>query len=801
MSNPQGRAATEALSRLRLLLDVSRILGGAVDDLAPSLTAVAEVCVPDFADLCAIELLSPEGVPEAVAFRTSSVSGLPLRSRWEPAGAHFSLPRAAVLGFGGPGDDGAIGRLRESLGADSVIVAPIAAGGVTLGWMFCANGAARRGFRPSALSVAEEISRQIGVAAQRVMLHRERIRTVEAQERTARQLRRLNAAAGNLAGARTAADVLQVACTEACLILDAEGATAVWEHDGPVVVGHAGVGHDDGALLDALQERRTVRRGDWLALPLPCAAPSHRAALAIRGADLSDAAESVLGSFAALVPLAFERALTTDASRRHERQLQAVFDTSPVALIAATPDGRVVAANPAAAALFGWDTAADEVAFPSCVAPLLRTVIAQTVATGAVDDIPVIAEAFDLSVSANVVQPGSGEASVIIAASDLSEQHGAQRAVLHAQRLEAMGQLAGGLAHDFNNLLTVIIGSAATLTKVRDPDGQAQLIGSIEGAASRAGDLTRQLLGFARRPVDEAATVDLGEAVRKLGPVIRQLLGGGVSAQIVTQESPAVVTASRSEVEQLILNLVLNARDALAGDGQLRIDVELTELRNGAAARLGIAPGCYGRLRVTDDGPGMDDLTRMRCLEPFYTTKEAGLGSGLGLSTVYGVVRERRGHVGVDSAPGEGTSVTILVPAATRPSMSTGTAARLALRSGTKVLLAEEDDDLRAEAHAALTAAGADVSVAGSGEQALRVAAGSGGPDVLVTGAILPGLDGIELAARLRATNPDLPVLVVSGYAGGARHLTLGGDTDLLRKPYLLDELVERVVDLARPHG
>jgi signal transduction histidine kinase/CheY-like chemotaxis protein len=801
-------AESEAVGRLELLVAVSRLLSRAMEDYVPALADVAEACVPDFCDLCAIELTGEGGDHQTVVCRLSASSKLTVGETWAPTPPGLVTGRAATLSYARPDEPEATRQLREDLGAGSLIVAPISAGSLTLGRMVLATSTGReRGFRPSALRVAEDVSTRLATTIQRVQLYRESVAAGSQQARTARRLRRLASGAANLAGAVTPAEVLRVACVEICIILDGDAAAARWSTAGTadidVVVGTPELTIVDAALGAAMKGEAPRGQG-WIAAPLPCTDPLQRGGLAVLShRELSVDDETMLASLAAMVPVAFERARSTEAAVLHEAELDAVLDASPVAIVRIRPDGVVTGANQAARSLFGWGHASEERRFPPPVAPAMLRLPHDVAVAGSVANRAVSGDGLELSVSA-APMPGVGshDRSILVVATDVSEQREMERALLQAQRLEAMGQVAGGIAHDFNNLLTVMIGYTSMLQRTLADDASRHMLGNIETAVNRAAALTQQLLGFTRRPMDDPVILDLVQSVYGLHSVLERMVGPEITLDLRLPDSPVWVLADPSAVEQMILNLSINGRDAMELGGKLTLSVDAAEVGNDHASHLGIPAGDYACMVVADTGPGMSEDVLSRCLEPFFTTKERGRGSGLGLSTVYGHSAERGGTLTIDSSPEQGTTIHVWLPrsalGATRTDAG-GDTTTPPLLSG-RALVVEDQEDLRLLARAALTDVGLEVVDAPDAESALGGRYDEGPWDVLVTDIVLPGMSGVELATRLRSVQPQLAVLYVSGYADRdtrRRGLVDGGR--LLRKPYRPEDLCRRVADLLEP--
>jgi signal transduction histidine kinase len=369
-----------------------------------------------------------------------------------------------------------------------------------------------------------------------------------------------------------------------------------------------------------------------------------------------------------------------------------------------------------------------------------------------------------------------------------------------SQKMEAVGTLAGGVAHDFNNLLTAIMGYAQLLSLRHRSDPQARHDSEeILRAAERAAMLTRQLLAFSRREVVQPKRLDLNAIIRDMGKLLRRLLGERVHLVVAPAESLWTVRADPGHMEQVVMNLAVNARDAMPDGGKLTIEtanVELGEVYAGEPVEA--PPGSYVVLSVTDTGTGMDPETRSRMFEPFFTTKGAGKGTGLGLSTVYGIVKQWGGAIQIYSDVGWGTSFKIYLPRVTGPAESEARVDDQAdmPRGSETVLLAEDQDAVSAVIRAALLPCGYRVLAAPNGIEALEICERHEGPiQILVTDLVMPGMDGPELAARARQVRPALKVLFISGYSEKAFSGHEGGDPGaaLLQKPFTPDALARRL--------
>jgi two-component system cell cycle sensor histidine kinase/response regulator CckA len=364
----------------------------------------------------------------------------------------------------------------------------------------------------------------------------------------------------------------------------------------------------------------------------------------------------------------------------------------------------------------------------------------------------------------------AGRAVNLVVARDISERRQLEEQLRQAQKMEAIGRLAGGVAHDFNNLLMVIKGHTELLLNVLPPaDHVARKIEQIDRAADRAASLTCQLLAFSRRQVLQPRVMSLNGVVEDMGRLLPRLIGEDVELVVRMAPDIGAIRADANQVEQIIMNLAVNARDAMPGGGRLVIETSNAVLDHTyAASHPGTQPGCYVLLTVSDSGAGMDAETLAHVFEPFFTTKEQGKGTGLGLATVYGVVKQSGGYIGVHSELGKGTCFNIYFPRVDQPAEKTAPLHRITdVPRGTEtVLLAEDEQDVREVAREFLESGGYKVLEARDGAEALRVAKEHAGSiDLLVTDMVMPGMNGSELAALLQQQCDGVGVIYMSGYS------------------------------------
>ena len=377
--------------------------------------------------------------------------------------------------------------------------------------------------------------------------------------------------------------------------------------------------------------------------------------------------------------------------------------------------------------------------------------------------------------------------------------------LLQSQKMEAVGRLAGGVAHDFNNLLTVIAGyNDMVLAKPAEPVLVRAYAGEVQEAATRAAALVNQLLAFSRRQIIQPKVVDLNAVVRGMERLLRRVIREDI--ELVTELDPAVpkVKADPAQIDQIMMNLVVNARDAMPDGGRLLIrtaglfaDEKYSQSHGGIPIRR------YSTVSITDNGHGMSEETRRRAFEPFFTTKDVGQGSGLGLSIVYGIVKQNGGEVWVDTAEGKGTTFTIYFPGewqslGEEPAAEMNPAESQAGSGAETILVVEDEEKVRNLVSVVLKDQGYTVLESRDAEEAVRVCREHSGPlHLLLTDVVMPGMSGPDLAQEVRPLRPDMKVLYMSGYADSAiaRH-SLAKDTPFIQKPFLPDVLSRKVRDL-----
>jgi PAS domain S-box-containing protein len=551
-----------------------------------------------------------------------------------------------------------------------------------------------------------------------------------------------------------------------------------------------------GASVRANAERSSPR-------PVPIGGPAEVAALG----------EDVNGLIAAVDRELQERRRAEEHALASERNYRLLFESSPLPMcITEGATGAILEANEAALAAYGY--AHEELLAMTLVdlaTPLERETLGELLAEsqpaehlGPFHLLQKDGTELEVRITSYPVSFRDKPASFLLL-EDVGEHERFERRLRQTQRLESLGQLAGGVAHDFNNVLAVIGGFAGvvkrrlTATADREPDqwrDAQEGIEQIEQATERGARLTRQLLSFARQDETEPTVLDANEVVSGLEPMLRQAVGAGVQVQLDLADDLWPIEIDQGQLEQVVLNLAVNARDAMPDGGQLTIDTRNTTVDESyAASRPGIATGRYVRLRVSDTGTGMDEATIQHAFEPFFTTKPSGVGTGLGLATVYGIVTQAGGRAQIYSEPGHGTTFTALF-LATAPVEVGQPSAREAGDGRETVLLVEDEDAVRDVAVEMLRRHGYTVLAAAEGFEALELASAHVDQiDLLVTDVVMPRMLGREVAARVSELRSDIRVLYVSGYAYPvlASKGTLDPGVEMLAKPFSEPDLLASV--------
>jgi two-component system, cell cycle sensor histidine kinase and response regulator CckA len=578
-------------------------------------------------------------------------------------------------------------------------------------------------------------------------------------------------------------------------------------------------------LVRELQQRGEVDHADpltlhWLGVPLKVN-QNVLGAIVLKSysknVKFRDRDKDVLALVAQQIAAAIDRKRNEQALRRSEVRYRSLVQTAVYGIYRSSLEGRFLDVNPALIGMLGYDSATEVLALDPkkdvFVEPReYSRLVEEFRRTGRMDGFEARwrrKDGFTITVriSGRAVAGGDEPSDVLEAiAEDITERRVLEDQFRQAQKMEAVGRLAGGIAHDFNNLLMVIGGyTEVLLDQLAVGNPLHTKVESIQQAADRATALTRQLLAFSRKQLLELKVVDVNAIVQDMERLLRPLIGEHIELTTSLASAIGCTRADSGQLEQVIMNLVVNAKDAMPGGGKICIRTDSVTLDESyRPENTFIKHGPYVMISVSDTGHGMDRETQARIFEPFFTTKEKGKGTGLGLSTVYGIVKQSGGYVFVQSELGRGSVFTIYFPRVDEPCDVVGSApAALATSGGTEtVLLVEDEESVRQLVRETLESRGYRVLEAENGNAGLAAAASHAGPiHLVITDVVMPGLNGPELIYQLLAARPEVKVLYLSGYAPDAFAIPLAADAQkaFLQKPFTLQTLSRKVREVLGP--
>ena len=571
-------------------------------------------------------------------------------------------------------------------------------------------------------------------------------------------------------------------------------------------------------VLQAMEDRGEVARNgskslDWMGVPLKVNNHTFGALVVqtySQNIRYGDSDKEILTFVARQLASAVEIKRNEQALRRSEARYRSLVQSSVYGIYRSSLEGRFLDVNPALMTMLGYsspeqvlllDPEKDVFAQPEEHVRLIE----EFRRTGRLDGIEVKWKRNDGStitvrISGRAVSSADEPADVLEAiAEDVTDRRALEDQFRQAQKMEAVGRLAGGVAHDFNNLLMVISGYAEVILAQLDVNSPLHEKGrAIQLAADRATTLTRQLLAFSRKQLLELKVVDVNAIVQDMERLLRPLIGENVELVTILASEAAHTRADAGQLEQVLMNLVVNAKDAMPAGGKLTIQTATIVVdENHRRGQQFIRPGNYVTLSVSDSGMGMDRETQSRIFEPFFTTKEKGKGTGLGLSTVYGIVKQSGGYVMVQSELGRGTTFHIYLPQVQEPTEKHAAPAPHAARGGSEtILLVEDEESVRQLVRDTLVAKGYRVVEADNGEAGMASAATHKGKiDLVITDVVMPGMGGRELVQQLSRTRPETKVLYLSGYTEDAivSDGSIESGTAFLQKPFTLQNLSRKV--------
>ncbi len=843
--------AEQARRHLDLLARASDVLAPALESHEDHFVRLVEVVVPAFADWFAVDLVDDTGTRARVAEGARGEAARGARAvHADPSGAaarRFGRHRhpegdrlvRRALETGRPevvldssristrhsGQLAVRGEFTDAVptaGVESMMVVPVHVRGLAFGALSFVTEPGRRGYRRSDLDTAMDLAQRVAVTVERVLLWRDTRRAEAVAVRHAAQLRRLVEAALGVNAPLEEPEVLRVLAEHARHVLGADwtvvyadhgdgaGTTVVSPRAAPsaVAVSPALLESLCADVLGASHPLRGRISDDgpyWLGTRMALAdgTGTSRALLvfSVTGSVFGPEDESVLLLLTQMGSEALENARLYQAVQGNEERLQAVVESSPLAIAELDLQGEARWWNSAAAALFGWPS-------PGTAEPKTRRIptrhrgeleLERLLERARSGDATVGVELAaldadgklrDLSASTAPLRDHAGVVRGILAVmEDVTERLAMVEQFHQAERVGAMARLAGAVAHDFNNLLTVILGSSELLARGVSYETARDEVEAIQRAGKRAAALTSQLLAIGQRAPVKPVVTDPDMAVASMMPMLARVMGPGVTVEHVGAETPQRISVDPTELERAVLNLAINANDAMPEGGTFTLITSRQASAGGSGAEV--------VLSVADDGVGMSDEVAAHCFEPFFTTKERARGTGLGLAAVHAMVTQAGGRVIVTSALGHGTTFILAFPAVEGDPAPEATGVRPDLSRGNEtLLLVEDEDEVRRLAVQALESRGYTVLQAASGAEALALTRGMRRrPHLLVTDVVMPGMSGMDLARELSARWPVLPVLYVSGHI--AQDTVDQGlvqpEMDLLVKPFTSDQLGRRV--------
>jgi len=787
------------------------------------------LAVPDFCDWCAIDVFEVGGEFRRLALRHrdcceehgeshdkdcnvgSRVDGL----EWhEKAQRAMSSGRTQVRGASGDGSP--------------YFIVPLRVNGQPFGVITFANDLDSPDLDQIEVVAAEQVCWSLVDVIDRQRLTGANREAARQTQRIARQLHQLIAASITVAGMSTEREILRNLAGSTRSVFDGELAIVSLE-DGNATTKYGVARRGKVPMFASDDEELAVEvpplrpranepwlEGDWLVAPILERRDRARGVVAVRrltpaifGAEdrevltlLTQMASSALG--------AHELAKSIEQS---EGRLRTLIDTAPIGIVEVDLAGRVRYWNPAAERILAWSTYSSQIAapqFPESMRPELDALWSEVLSGEAVNGRDIVGvevggRARILTVSgATLPSVDDGEPGILTLVDDVTNHRELTAELRHAHTMEVRGQVASRIAHDFNNLLTLISGYAEILSRELSFDDRlGKMIADIQATASRASLLTGQLQTIGRTKIAEPVVFDPAVIMESNAEVLERILGPTIELQWALDEFAGNVRVDPDQFEQMILNLAMNARDAMPDGGRLRFSVEPATLDDNEAVERGLTPGEYVKFLVTDSGVGMDDSTRERCFEPLFTTKGPYKGTGMGLASARRLVDESGGSIRCRSRLGEGTTFDIVLPSVSGPVAETSVQPDVArARGDASVLIVEDDDGLRRLMSQVLRRNGYEVTDAESGEHAMALVAEATTPiDLLLSDVVMGGMNGRDLAFRLQSMWPDLRVLLVSGtadstIADGLRQ----GSSDFLPKPFKPSQLIDRVHELlSRP--
>lgn len=797
-----------------------------------NLLALLDIAVPTFCDWCAVDLAGPDGELRRFAIRHRGCD------RQDPQESHEQccVPALASL----VPELTQITRRVLASGQSEVwpsteadiprcVIVSLRVSDLPFGTITFACDEGHPGFGPHELAAAEQVAWSTASAIERVLLHRDARHAVRRTQRIASQLHQLIAASITVTGLQSEQEIMVSLASNTRSVFAADSAIVSLEFGpvAPLVVAarrgeRATVASPDDTLqiVDLPASRPGLsapwRENGWLIAPLLRRRDRARGVVAIHresGSEFGAEDQEVLTLLAQVASRALDAAELSRTIQHSEARWRILVETAPVGIVETDVEGRVRWWNLAAARVFAWSEYAASVAptFPETMITQLGELWYDVLAgasTANLDllDVVIRGRARDLTTSAALLPSAGGEARTILTlVNDVTDQRELKAELRHAHRMEIRGQVASSVAHDFNNLLTLISGYAEILSQdLVDDDRALQMVRDIQATASRASMLTEQLQTIGRTKALEPVVLDPAAALESNAELLERIVGVDVELDWSLNVDSSNVRVDADQFEQMILNLALNARDAMPIGGRLSIFLDGAAVDADSAAILNVPVGDYVLICVTDTGIGMDDETRQRCFEPLFTTKGPFKGTGLGLAAARRLVEESGGAIRCLSELGRGTTFEIFLPAVNEaPTEEPVSGDAVRPRGSATVLLAEDDAGLRHLMVQVLRRNGYVVLEADTGERAIEVARDfDGAIDLLLSDVVMAAISGPTLAQTLQGADPALAVLLVSGSADATvlDHL-VPGTAAFLAKPFKPSQLVDQIHELLSRRG
>jgi PAS domain S-box-containing protein len=794
-----------------------------------NLVELLDVVVPSFCDWCVIDLATAHGAPRRFAVRHNGCDHASRENEVEPcciAGLDERVPTLTAITARVLASGTTEAWPTDGMQAPYCVVVALKLNDLAFAAISFVTDERHPGYEAYEIGAAEDLIRETATAIERLLLFRDARDAVRHTQRIASQLHQLIASSITVAGLRSEQDILLSLASSTRSVFNADTAIVTLE-SGPAapLYGVAqrgkkptGLDPDDKSFGEFPSTRieGTVpwRENDWLVAPVLKRRGHARGVVAIRRESVSEFAtedKEVLTLLAQMASTALASAELSRTIQHSEARWRILVESAPVGIVEVDTQGRARWWNRGAARIFAWPEydearASGEPLFPETARERLQAlwtdVLAGSFASGRdLSGVEIRGRRRDLTASAALLPSTDNEVpSILTLVDDVTDRRELKSELRHAHQMEIRGQVASSVAHDFNNLLTLISGYAEILSAdVGSQDRAAQMVREIQTTASRASLLTEQLQAIGRTKAPEPVVLSPQGALQSIGEVLERIVGVDVEITWSLDQGTSNVRVDADQFEQMILNLAINARDAMPLGGQLDIRLGPVSVDAVLAHDLNVTAGNYALISVSDTGEGMDEETRLHCFEPLFTTKGPFKGTGLGLAAARRLVEDSGGSIQCRSELTHGTTFEIYLPVVDEMAEEvTFLASREAPRGTATLLLAEDDRNLRRLMVQVLERNGYLVLEADSGELALELARDFEGPiDLLVSDVVMALISGDELAQALQATNPDLLILLMSGSADDAvlNRLT-PGTSAFLAKPFRPSEFIEQIQHL-----